>query len=94
MSGWLLGYQGNQLKGMPFIAPLISYIVEMCVCVCVCVHVHTHFDVSVVSNSVRSYGLQPGRLLCPLDSPGKNAGVGCHALLWGSSQHWDRTRVS
>ena len=28
-------------------------------------------------------GLQPARLLCPWDSPGKNAGVGCHALLQG-----------
>ena len=23
------------------------------------------------------------RLFCPWDSPGKNTGVGCHALLWG-----------
>ena len=28
-------------------------------------------------------GLQPSRLVCPRDSPGKNAGVGCHALLQG-----------
>jgi len=27
---------------------------------------------SVVSDSVRPYGLQPTRLLCPWDSPGKN----------------------
>ena len=27
--------------------------------------------------------LQPTRLLCPWDSPGKNSGVGCHALLQG-----------
>ena len=27
--------------------------------------------------------MQPVRLLCPWDSPGKNAGVGCHALLQG-----------
>ena len=27
----------------------------------------------------RLYGLQPARLLCPWDSPGENAGVGCHA---------------
>ena len=26
---------------------------------------------------------QPARLLCPWDSPGKNTGVGCHALLQG-----------
>ena len=25
--------------------------------------------------------LQPARLLCPWDSPGKNTGVGCHVLL-------------
>ena len=25
--------------------------------------------------------LKPSRLPCPLDSPGKNTGVGCHALL-------------
>ena len=38
---------------------------------------------SVVSNSLWPHGLQPTRLLCPRDSPGKNTGVGCHALLWG-----------
>ena len=27
--------------------------------------------------------LQPSSLLCPWDSPGKNTGVGCHALLQG-----------
>ena len=27
--------------------------------------------------------LQPARLLCPWDSPGKNTGVGCHFLLQG-----------
>ena len=34
-------------------------------------------------NSLRLYGLQPARFLCPWDSPGKNTGVGCHALLQG-----------
>ena len=28
----------------------------------------------------------PTRLLCPRDSPGKNTGVGCHALLQGIFQ--------
>ena len=32
---------------------------------------------SVMSDSVWPYGLQPARLLCPWDSPGKNTGVGC-----------------
>ena len=36
---------------------------------------------SVTSDSLQSPGLQPARLLCPWDSPGKNSGVGCHALL-------------
>ena len=38
---------------------------------------------SVMSDSVRPDGLYPTRLLCPWDSPGKNTGVGCHALLQG-----------
>ena len=38
---------------------------------------------SVVSDSLQPYGLQPVRLLCPWDSPGKNSGVGCHALFQG-----------
>ena len=36
---------------------------------------------SVVSDSMQPYGQQPIRLLCSWDSPGKNPGVGCHALL-------------
>ena len=34
-----------------------------------------------MSNSVRLHRRQPTRLPCPWDSPGKNAGVGCHFLL-------------
>ena len=36
-----------------------------------------------MSNSLRPHGLQPARLLCPWDSPGKNAVMGSHSLLWG-----------
>ena len=36
---------------------------------------------SVVSDSLRPYGLQATRLLCPWNSPGKNTGIGGHALL-------------
>ena len=35
----------------------------------------------MVSNSLRSRGLWPTRLLHPWDSPGKNTGVGYHFLL-------------
>ena len=33
--------------------------------------------------TLRPYGLQPARLLCPWDSPGKNTGLGCLAPLQG-----------
>ena len=36
---------------------------------------------SVVSNSLPPHGLQPARLPCPWNSPGKNTGVSCHFLL-------------
>ena len=36
-----------------------------------------------MSNSLRSRGLLPTRLLCPWNPPGKNTGVDCHALLQG-----------
>ena len=32
---------------------------------------------------LQPHGLQPTRLLCPWDFPGKNTGVGCHFLLQG-----------
>ena len=38
---------------------------------------------SVMSNSLWLHGLQPARLLCPWNSPGKNTGVGNHFLLQG-----------
>ena len=47
---------------------------------------------SVLSTPLRPHGLQPARLLCPWDSPGKNTGVGC--LSRGSSQPRDQTCVT
>ena len=38
---------------------------------------------SVMSDSLRLYGLCPARLLCPWGFPGRNTGVGCHAFLQG-----------
>ena len=45
--------------------------------------VHAWWVTSVVSDSVRPYGVWPARFLCPWDFAGKNTGVGCHALLQG-----------
>ena len=40
-------------------------------------------NLSVVTDSLQLYGLEPTRLLCPWNSSGKNTGVGCHSLLQG-----------
>ena len=37
--------------------------------------------VSLLCPTLRLHRLQPTRLLCPWDSPGKNTGVDCHSLL-------------
>ena len=43
---------------------------------------------SVMSDSYRPHGLQPTRLLCPWDFPGKSTGVGCHCPLQHSYQQY------
>ena len=40
---------------------------------------------SVVSDSLPPHELQPARLLCPRNSPGRSTGVDCHSLLQGFS---------
>ena len=47
---------------------------------------------TIVPDSLWPYGLWSSRLLCPWDSPGKNTGIGCHALLQKSS--WPRDHQS
>ena len=42
-----------------------------------------HVSRSVMSDSLWPHGLWPTRVLCPWNSPNKNAGVGCHSLLQG-----------
>ena len=41
-----------------------------------------------MSDSVRPHGLQPTKLLCPWDFPGKSTGVGCHCLLCHGLNLW------
>ena len=55
---------------------------------CVCL------SCSVVSDSLWPHRLKPAWLLCPLDSPAKNTGVGSHSLLQGIFQPRDQTQVS
>ena len=49
---------------------------------------------SVISDSLWPHGLWSTRLLCPLDSLGKNTGVGCHFLQQEIFPTQDRTQVS
>ena len=49
---------------------------------------------SVVSDSVRPHGLQPSRLLCPWDSPGKILEWAAISFSRGSSRPRDQTSVS
>ena len=51
----------------------------VCVCVCVCVSIHVLSCVQLFATPQTV----AARLLCPWDSPGKNTGVGCRALLQG-----------
>ena len=38
--------------------------------------------------TLRPYGQQPTKVLCPRDSPGKNIGVSCHFLLQHETRPW------
>ena len=69
------GFFRVQPQVLAILQPIIRSTYFMCVHMCQVT--------SVVSDSLQVYGLQPTRLLCPWDSPGKNTGVGCHALLQG-----------
>ena len=74
----------TQVGGYYRPAPLnISWIFYLKICFrdrSISVHMHV---ASVMSKFLRSHGLQTARLLFPRDSPDKNTGVGCHALLQG-----------
>ena len=48
----------------------VTYLEHVCMLSC-----------SIVSNSLQLHGLQPTRLLCPWNFPGKNTEVDCHFLL-------------
>ena len=49
---------------------------------------------SVISNYLQLHRLQPTRLLCPWNFPGKNTGVGCHFLFQGIFPTQGSTRIS
>ena len=53
---------------------------------CMCAHAQLLESCPTLCDPVDWTIAAPLSLLCPWDSPGKNTGVGCHALLQGSSQ--------
>ena len=48
-----------------------------------CVLSHVHLFATLLIGTRWPYGLEPPRLLCPWDFPGKNTGVACHFLHQG-----------
>ena len=48
----------------------------------------------VVSDSLQPHGLQPTRLLCPWDFPGKSTGLGCNCLLQETPWEVPKTWIS
>ena len=69
--GYSLVTETPRLGRLPEVSQLLR---QRVVFVCVC---------SVVYNFLQSHGLQPARLLCPWDFPGKTIGMGCRFLLQG-----------
>ena len=67
-------------SGHPGLKILYFWLYTVCVCVCVCTCAPV-LHCSIMSDSSWPNGLLPTSLLCPWDSPGKNTGVDCHALL-------------
>ena len=65
----------------------VSVLLEVYVCVCV-------ISCLVVSESLQPHGLQPTRVPCPWNFPGKNIGAGCHFLPQGICPTQDQTHIS
>ena len=66
----------------------------LCISVCVWGVCVCAWALSWVRLCVTSWPVQPTRLLCPWNSPGKNTGVGCHFILWGIFQTQGSNHVS
>ena len=77
---WITGFQKHFcLYDIMTVVITLIYKMEANRLVNVCVCVFSHFN---LSDSLCHMYCSP-RLLCPYDSPGKDTGVRCHALLQG-----------
>ena len=83
--------KAGEMSPRPSSLKILSFFCGFWVClrtwVCLTLHSLVHVCVLNCFSHVQLYAtlwtIQPAQFLCPWDSPGKNTGVGCHALLWG-----------
>ena len=73
------GFRRTRWKKPLLFCVCVCVCVCTCSCMCVCVCVLVAQSCPTLCNP----GLQPARLLCPWNSPGKNTRVGSHGLLHG-----------
>ena len=57
---------------------------EIVIDICTLLYIHVCALSLRTCLTLQPHGLKPARLFCPWDSPGKNTGGGCHALLQGN----------
>ena len=79
-----MGMKSQQRQGATTALHILYYHLTICITI-QCIHTLKKKCISclVVFNSLKSNGLQPVRLRCPWNSPGKNTGMGSHSLLRG-----------
>ena len=76
---YLIFYLVNFIIIFPCDFLIVTCITMVFLNVCVCA-------LSVISDSLQPHGLQPTKLLCPWNFPGKNTAVYCKFLLQGIFQ--------
>ena len=80
-----MSYSSLNTENQATFCPSLSYFMQVCVYIYIYIYIYIYMkrSCSIVSDSLPPHGLQPTRLLCPWDFPGKSTGVGCHFLLQG-----------
>ena len=86
-----MNWKTQHSKRINFSWKLISRLNVIPIVICTCMHAWSFICVPTLC---QPHELQPTRILCPWDSPGKNTGVGYHAYSRGSSWPKARTWIS
>ena len=82
---WWEAWLGARLQQKTPLTVLCQCIVSYTACNIKLYHIRSACGLSrsVMSNSLQPHELEPTRLLCPWNFPGKNSGVGFHFLFHG-----------